>query len=246
LHHGKSSYDVEEKIERHHWWFIVRRNLLRTFLSSLDLPPKSLTIDIGCGVGSNLKVLESFGYNVIGIDQSLYALGFASKKVRISLLNADSSKLPIHPNSVGLIIAMDVLEHLKNDTIGIEEFFMALKEGGILILTVPAFPFLWGTQDVFTGHKRRYSLEEIQNKLREKGFELLRASYFNFFLFFPILLARRLIHLLGLKVESENEINSPITNFFLKRIFSLETHLLQHFSFPFGVSIFCIAKKMAS
>jgi hypothetical protein len=96
---------------------------------------------------------------------------------------------------------------------------------------------------VVTGHKRRYSRKEILIKLRRGGFEILRSSYFNFFLFLPILLARRLISLLGLKIKSENEINSALINAFLKAIFSLELYILKYFSFPFGVSIFCIARK---
>ena len=81
--------------------------------------------------------------------------------------------------------------------IGINESYRVLSEGGIFILTVPAFKFLWGIQDMVTGHKRRYSRREIMNKLKEAGFDILKSSYFNFFLFFPILIARRMIQLLG-------------------------------------------------
>jgi SAM-dependent methyltransferase len=236
-------YDIENKVESFHWWFVVRRKLLKTILSSIYLPPASVAVDIGCGVGSHLKILESFGLNVIGLDRSIYALSLARKKIRYALINGDLNKLPIRPKSVGLIVAMDVLEHLDNDVNGIREFSQTLKKGGILVLTVPAFRFLWGIQDVVTGHKRRYSRKEISEKLRQEGVEILRASYFNFFLFFPILFARRMIRLLGLRIESENEINSPFINFLFKVIFSLEPYLLKYFSFPFGVSIFCIAKK---
>jgi SAM-dependent methyltransferase len=180
---------------------------------------------------------------VIGLDRSIYALSLNRKKLKFPLINGDLNKLPVRPNSVGLIIAMDILEHLENDSNGILEFYQALRKEGILLLTVPAFKSLWGIQDVVTGHKRRYSRKEITNKLREVGFEILKSSYFNFFLFFPILIARRMIHLLGLKIESENEINFPLINFFLKVIFSLELYALKYFSFPFGVSIFCVARK---
>jgi SAM-dependent methyltransferase len=158
-------------------------------------------------------------------------------------LVGDLNELPIKTNSVGLIIAMDILEHIEDDANGIIESYRVLNKGGTLILTVPAFKFLWGIQDIVTRHKRRYSRREIVNKLRKRGFVILKSSYFNFFLFFPILIARRTIHLSGLKIESENQINFPLINFFLKAIFSLELHVLKYFSFPFGVSIFCIAKK---
>jgi hypothetical protein len=138
---------------------------------------------------------------------------------------------------------MDIFEHLEDDRNGIRECSQALTKRGILILTVPAFKWLWGIQDSVTRHKRRYKREEILNLLTLEGFEVLKSSYFNFFLFFPILFARRVTRLLGLKIRSENEINSPLLNLLLKGIFSLEPYLLRHFSFPFGVSILSVARK---
>jgi SAM-dependent methyltransferase len=237
-------YDVESKVESFHWWFAVRRKLLKSILSSIDVPINCLTLDIGCGTGSNLRTLISAGlHKVVGLDRSFYGLSLAKKKLKVPFVSGDINNLPIRSNSVGLIIALDVLEHVDNDMNAIRELHQVLRKRGIIIITVPAFNFLWGTQDVVTGHKRRYLREKIANKLREAGFEILRSSYFNFILFFPILMARRMIHLLGLEIASENEINSPLINFFFKAIFSMEVYVLKYFSFPFGVSIFCIAKK---
>ena len=236
-------YDVESKVESFHWWFAVRRKLLKSILSSIDVPINCLTLDIGCGTGSNLRTLISAGLNVIGLDQSIYALTLIRKKWKFPLLTGDLNKLPIKTKSVGLIIAMDILEHLDNDANGIKESYRVLNKGGILLLTAPAFKALWGTQDVVTGHKRRYSRNEIMDKLREEDFNILKSSYFNFFLFFPILITRRIIRLMGVKIKSENEINSPLINYFLKIIFSLEIYILKYFPFPFGVSVFCLAQK---
>jgi len=238
------SYDIEAKVESFHWWFVVRKRLLERLLHSLDIPQESPVLDIGCGTGSNLGVLGSVGlYKAVGLDHSLHALSLAKKKVNLPFVSGDINSLPIQSNSIGLIIAMDIVEHIDNDLNAILELFQVLRNGGILILTVPAFKFLWGLQDVVTGHKRRYSKREITDKLRKAGFDILKSSHFNFFLFFPILIARRMVHLLGLKIKSENEINLPWINFFLKAIFSLELYALKYFSFPFGISIFCIAQK---
>jgi SAM-dependent methyltransferase len=243
LRNNPTPYDVENQVESFHWWFVVRRKLLKLILKSVDVPTNCLTLDIGCGAGSNLKVLVSEGLNAIGLDKSLYAITLVRTKEKSQLLVGDLNRLPIKTKSVGLIIAMDILEHLEDDSKGINESYRTLSKGGVLILTVPAFKSLWGIQDVVTGHKRRYSRKEIVNKLREAGFDILKSSYFNFFLFFPILIARRIIRFLGFKIESENEVNFPLINFFLKAIFSLELYVLKYFSFPFGVSIFCIARK---
>jgi SAM-dependent methyltransferase len=236
-------YDVESEVENFHWWFVVRRKLLKSILSSISIQKNAITLDIGCGTGSNLKTLVSAGLDVIGLDQSIYALTLVKEKGDYSLMAGDFNRLPLKPKSVGLIIAMDILEHLDDDSSGIIESLRVLSDGGILIVTVPAFKFLWGIQDIVTGHKRRYSRREIMNKLKAVGFDILKSSYFNFFLFFPILIARRIIQLLGLKIRSENEVNSPWLNFIFKTVFSLEPYLLKYFSFPIGVSILCIARK---
>jgi SAM-dependent methyltransferase len=240
----ENSYDIEWKVQSSHWWFVSRRRLLKSILSSINLPKKGIILDIGCGAGSNLSTLESTGLNVVGLDQSFYALSLVRKMSKLPLVTGDLNHLPIHSDSVGLIIASDILEHLEDDLIGINAFYRVLREGSILIVTVPAFRFLWGIQDIVTGHKRRYSKKEILRKLSQGGFQILRSSHFNFFLFFPILLARRVIRFFSLKIGSENTINSPLMNLFLKGIFSIEPFLLRHFSFPFGVSIYCIAQKV--
>ena len=239
----ETNYDIEWQVEKYHWWFTVRRKLLEYLLTSINISWKELAIDIGCGVGSNLNVLSLKGIHTIGLDHSLYALSLVKRRLELPLINGDLNKLPLRPNSIGLIVAMDVLEHLDNDANGISELYRVLKKGGNLILTVPAFKSLWGIQDVVTGHKRRYSKKEILTKLLQCGFEIMRFSYFNYFLFFPILIVRRIIHLFGFKIESENRINSPLLNYFLKTIFSLEPYLLRYISFPFGVSILCVARK---
>jgi SAM-dependent methyltransferase len=236
-------YDVESEVENFHWWFVVRRKLLKSILSSISVQKNTITLDIGCGTGSNLRELLSEGFNAIGLDQSIYALTLVKEKGDYSLMAGDLNRLPLKPKSVGLIIAMDILEHLDHDNIGITESYRVLCNGGIFIVTVPAFKFLWGIQDIVTGHKRRYSKGEIMNKLKAEGFDILKSSYFNFFLFFPILIARHIIQILRLKIRSENEVNSPLLNFILKAIFSLEPYLLKYFSFPIGVSILCIARK---
>jgi SAM-dependent methyltransferase len=239
----KITYDIEGEVEKAHWWFTGRRRLLKSIIQSLNIRKDSFVIDVGCGVGSNLILLKSMGLKVIGIDSEIYSLSFSKNLSRVPIVNGDLLGLPIKSNSIGLFIATDILEHLNEDRLGIKEIHRSLKQGGKVIITVPAFGFLWGTQDIVGMHKRRYSKKELLMKIEQGGFTVLRSSYFNFILFVPILFVRRLIRLIGLCIESENEINFPLINFFLKTIFSLEIHFLKYVSFPFGVSIFCVAQK---
>ena len=240
----KITYDIEWSLERSHWWFTGRRRLLKALLSSTRTHRNSPIIDAGCGVGSNLPLLESLGFKVIGVDSEFYSLSLCKKRLsEVLLVNGDLMNLPFKSNSIGLVIATDILEHLNKDTIGMKEIYRTMKGGGEAIITVPAFRLLWGVQDVVGMHKRRYSRKEFIRKMEQEGFKILRLTYFNFFLFFPILMARRMIHLMGLRIESENEVNFPLINFLFKAIFSLEVCLLKYLSFPIGVSILCIGKK---
>lgn len=239
----KSNYDLEHQIESSHWWFVGRKRLLKSVLSAQPLRFDRVAMEVGCGAGSNLNILKSLGFTVFGLDRSCYALSLVAKRLNVPLIAGDLTKLPLRSESVGLIVAMDVLEHLESDIDGIREIYRTLKKGGALILTVPAFRFLSGTQDIVTGHKRRYVMKELINRLEREKFEIIKSSYFNFFLFFPILIARRLIYLLGVRIESENKVNFPFLNFILKGVFSLEPSLLRYLSFPFGVSILCVARK---
>jgi SAM-dependent methyltransferase len=240
----KITYEIEWNLERFHWWFVGRRKLFKSLFSLLGLPSDLRVIDIGCGVGSNLRLLQSMSSKLVGMDSEMYGLAHIRKSISaVALVNGDLMKLPFKADSVDLILASDVLEHLDQDTIGIREIHRSLKRGGKVLFTVPAFKLLWGVQDIVGMHKRRYSKKELVTKIEGEGFKILRSSYFNFLLFFPILIGRRILHLLELRIESENEINLPWINFFLKTIFSIEPHYLKYFSFPFGVSIYCIAKK---
>jgi SAM-dependent methyltransferase len=240
----KITYDVEWNLERFHWWFVGRRKLFKVLFSFLGLQNDLRVIDIGCGVGSNLRLLQSMRSKLVGMDSEMYSLLHTRKSLSaVPLVNGDVMRLPIKADSIDLILASDILEHLDEDTVGIREIYRTLKREGKVLFTVPAFRSLWGVQDIVGMHRRRYSKKELVRKIEGEGFKILRSSYFNFFLFFPILIGRRIIYLLGLRIKSENEINFPLINFFLKMVFSIEPHYLKFFSFPFGVSIYCIAKK---
>lgn len=236
------TYDIELNVERTHWWFVGRRRLFKLLLSSKIC--KNPLLDVGCGVGSNLSLLDSMGFKVIGLDSEIYSLSLTKRRFStIPLINGDLLSLPFKTNSIEMIIASDVLEHLEEDATGIKEIHRVLKREGEAIFTVPAFQFMWGIQDEVGRHKRRYSKKQFIKKIEGEGFKVLRSSYFNFFLFPPILLVRRIIQLFSLKVESENNINSHFLNSIFKAVFSLEPYLLKYLVFPFGVSLFCIARK---
>jgi hypothetical protein len=114
-----------------------------------------------------------------------------------------------------------------------------------LLITVPAFPSLWGLQDKVAHHKCRYRLRGLKAKVEAAGFTVERRYYFNFILFAPIFLARQIIHMARLDdhLASKNEIHSPGINRILLPIFALDTRLAPMLRLPFGVSILMLAGK---
>src|SRR3989344_1692389 len=125
----------------------------------------------------------------------------------------------------------------------IREIGRVLKPGGIAIVTVPAFMFLWGLQDEISHRFRRYTKKELLVKIQAAGFSIERVGYFNFFLFPLIYLVRQAAKIMPLRRRSDFDINNKLVNYVLKNIFLSEIWLLKIISYPFGVSLLIVAKK---
>lgn len=182
-----AAYRVVHEVEESHWFFVARRNILGRLLDGLmsgTVQPRIL--DVGCGTGATTGFLEQFG-EVTGIDPSATAIEYCRQQGRERLCLADGQNLPFADESFDLVVALDLLEHLEQESEGLSEAWRVLKDGGHALLVVPAFGFLWSDFDRFSGHYRRYSKEELRRKIEEPGFEVTRLSYFNTLLF-PLVL----------------------------------------------------------
>jgi SAM-dependent methyltransferase len=88
------------------------------------------------------------------------------------------------------VVGLDIFEHVDQDREAIAEAYRVLKPGGILVLSVPAFRALWGPHDVALHHHRRYTQDEMELILRDRGFEIVQISYAVFWLFPLVVLSR--------------------------------------------------------
>lgn len=243
----KEEYEQMEQFEKKYWWHIGRRHILKKILQKLIFSnngKKPLIIDFGCGTGGNFEILKKFG-NVTGIDNSETAVKYClEKKQSVRLTN--NGHTPFLNGSVDLITALDVLEHIDNDIAAIKEFKRILKKNGKLIITVPAYRFLWSEHDEALGHRRRYLAYELKIKLNQTGFIVLKASYMVFFTF-PIIFAYRLFRGIFPKASSKPRtsyiILPALANYFLVWTMKIESFLLNRMNLPFGCSIIIIAEK---
>lgn len=240
------TYEIMNRVEDSHWWFVGRRAILESFLeqihSALTTQHSPLRIlDVGCGTGANLEMLAQFG-EAEGVDVSDDALEFCRAK-NLKAHKGLAEQLPFEDESFDLVTALDVVEHLDDDVSGLKEMNRVLKSGGKTLIFVPAFMWLWGVQDDISNHRIRYTKKQIVERLEKAGFEIERATYANWTFFAPILAGRTLMKITGIKPESENNVNVSALNGIFGKIFSAERFWLKNFNFPFGVSIVITAQK---
>ncbi len=235
-------YAAESKIEQEHWWFVVRRKLVKFYLKNRD--KNSSILDIGSGSGSNLRLLREMGFiNYQGFDLSDLAKKFCEEKGLGKVIVGDICKSSIADNSYDIILATDVLEHIEDEKKAIEEIRRILKPQGLAIITVPCFMSLWSDHDETLMHKRRYRIKEISAKIVNAEMKVVESYYFNFFLFIPIFLFRKISKIFGFKPKSETSINNQAINLLLKLLFSFDIFLARKIKFPFGVSAFLLVTK---
>jgi SAM-dependent methyltransferase len=239
------TYSIMFEVEGKHWWFAGRRRIIAEFVGRVCREmnePRPRILDVGCGTGANLQMLSQFGA-AEGVDVSAEALEFCRARGLADVKQGTAEHLPFADASFDLVTGLDVVEHLDDDIGGLREMRRVLRSEGRVILFVPAFMFLWGVQDDISHHRRRYTLPELKQKLRDAGFKVERASYANISFFVPILFGRVLMRLAGLRPASENNITIGALNGLFGRILGAESWWLRRLSFPFGVSIICVARK---
>lgn len=239
----KKHYEVLYETEKYHWWYTVRRQIVQNLISTYSTNQKIKLLDIGCGTGELLRELSPLG-EVFGIDNSPQAIAFCKERGLTNIFIANGTDIPFPDNTFDMVLCLDVLEHIENDVGTIKEIKRVGKPGGTIIIFVPTFKFLWGTSDEVSHHLRRYRLKEISKKVEKNGLKIIRSSYFNFFLFLPILASRWLVRILKIPIQSENETGKGLINKILFKIFTFEARLLRRINFPFGVSGLVVAKKI--
>jgi ubiquinone/menaquinone biosynthesis C-methylase UbiE len=240
----QATYAVESEIEQTHWWFVVRRKLFRKTIEAMKLRSNAAILDIGTSTGSNLRMLREMAFtNFQGLDLNDDAIRWCAEKGLGAVKKGDICQLPFADAQFDLVLATDIVEHVEYDVQAMQEICRVLKPSGRAIITVPAFESLWGFQDTVSHHRRRYTRGELLDKLRASGCQAYQSYYFNFLLFVPIWTARQLIRIFKPKLESENQVNTPLINAVLKVIFSVDVACAGMLHVPFGVSIFALVGK---
>jgi SAM-dependent methyltransferase len=242
-------YEDIYNAELTHWWFCGRRNIVASLLRRFAPKRRPLRIaDVGCGMGASLEMLGEFGW-VAGLDYSATALGFSRQRGFPRLLAAALPSLPFVDAEFDIVCALDVIEHIDDDAAAVRELWRVCKPGGLLVVTVPAYEWLWSEHDDINEHKRRYTRPQLRDRLALPGGELVRFSYMNTLFALPVMLFRLVRRLTGQKKSASADLKSDvfplprILNGIFKFLFSAEAVWLRHASLPFGISLICILRK---
>jgi SAM-dependent methyltransferase len=242
--------------EDKHAWFAGRTRAILKYLDAELGPPVPgqvrKVLDIGSGAGNMAHHLAQYG-QVFGIDYNSRPLPVAQQR-GLPVAQGSGNELPFPAGTFDLVALLDTVEHIPDELGVLYECARVLKPGGKLIVTVPAFMWLWSYNDEINAHERRYTAPELQQKLALCGLSVKRISYNNFFLF-PAIAGIRVLRPYnpGLKsphLDQEPDVYQvdmePIpepANTVLHGVGWLEAEILARGRLPFGTSVIAVAAK---
>jgi len=252
----KEYYRAYYALERNHWWFKGRQKILETQIIKIFPNRTDLKIlNAGCATGFSSEWLMQFG-EVVSLEYDPECYAFTRDVVKISIVQGSILELPFKDKQFDLVVAFDVIEHVDNDVLAVQEMCRVCKMSGYVFVSVPAYLFLWSQHDEINHHFRRYTKNTLRKVFNKSDLTPIFESYFNTFLFLPIAFVRVMLNFFRkFKKQDASKINenapsdleigsNKILSTILYRIFAGENFLLKRrLRLPFGVSIMAMYKN---
>lgn len=230
-------YELEDR----YWWFVARRELALRLLRRHSIQGGSI-LDVGCGTGKGQESFSQFG-TVYGVDFSNEALQFSYSRGLRRLVRGDAEAIPFLDQSFDTVVSLDTIEHVPSDAAALAEIFRVLKPGGLFLMNVPAYMWLWGPHDVALMHQRRYHRSHLRRELERAGFQVERLSY-HIFLLFPLVALSRFLDKFK---KGKPEAKLPVLPSWLESVLAyvqrLELELISRVNLPWGSSLIAVARK---
>jgi SAM-dependent methyltransferase len=217
-------YELQtHRAEDRHWWYRGRRTVLERTIERLRLPARARILDAGCGSGRNMVELARHG-TVTGVELSSTSVALARARGCGEVIEGSVLEMPFEAQSFDLAVSLDVIEHLRDDLGALRELRRVLAPGGALLITVPAYQWLWSGHDEINHHHRRYTRRSLRQVAERAGWETVRTTYFNSLLL-PVAIVLRVLERFSTKpTESSLDLWIPPApvNWLLERPLALE------------------------
>ncbi|MGO4153370.1 class I SAM-dependent methyltransferase [Cupriavidus sp. YAF13] len=233
------------RLEEGNFWFQSRNKLIEWALKKYFSGLESF-LEVGCGTGFVLSSVSRAFPEAHLVGSEIFADGLALAASRLKtadFVQMDARRVP-YVDEFDVVAAFDVIEHIEEDETVLENLHRAIKPGGGLLITVPQHSWLWSAADSYACHVRRYSAQDLHEKLGRAGFDIVRSTSFTSLLLPAMLISRRRA---GSGEEfnplAEFEIN-PVLNRLLKVVLDIERYLTRlGVNFAIGGSRLVVAKK---
>lgn len=233
------------EFETFYWWFRARRELVEHWLRWFVPDRSGPLLDAGCGAGELLAQLTREGAPVFGIDRSALAVEYSARRLPGRVAAGDAQQLGFGAATMAGVVCLDLLEHLPDDAAALRECFRVLRPGGWLLLTVPAYPFLWSEHDEALDHRRRYMMHGLRRLVTGAGFRLEKYTY-QITLLLPVVIGYRFLRSLRPRAGGKRTdlvvLPRPL-NGLLLLLCRLEIALGRWLNYPAGVSLAVLARK---
>jgi SAM-dependent methyltransferase len=236
-------YDRMAELDGRHWWYRARRDILADLITrKIRLAEGARILEIGCGTGHNLEMLQRFG-RADGIEIDPAARALAEQRLGRPIASAPLPELTgVADGAYDLVALLDVLEHVEQDEAALQSIARKLKAGGKVLITVPAHPWMWSAHDEVNHHKRRYTRKALRKVIGDAGLDLELLSWFNSLLF-PLAAAARVAGRVTGNKDSDDKLPPKALNRLFETIFGWERYALGRLPLPPGVSLVAIASR---
>ncbi len=216
--------------------------MLDVVVASLGLSAPARILDAGCGSGRNMVDLARYG-TVTGIELSETSVALARNRGAGEVVSGSVLEMPFAEDSFDLAVSLDVIEHLEDDLGALRELRRTVAPGGALLVTVPAYQWLWSGHDEINHHHRRYTRRSLQRVAEQAGWQQARTTYFNSLLL-PVAIVLRILERFNTKTtESSLDLWVPPepVNWALERPLALEAALIKRGGrIPAGLSLLAV------
>jgi SAM-dependent methyltransferase len=229
--------------EDRHWWYRGRRTVLEGVIAGLALPDGARILDAGCGSGRNMVELARRG-TVTGVELSETSVALARERDVGEVIAGSVLEMPFADDSFELAVSLDVIEHLEDDLSALRELRRTVAPGGALLLTVPAYQWLWSGHDEINHHHRRYTRRTLRRVAEQAGWSQVRTTYFNSLLL-PAAIVLRVLDRINRAKTTETSLDlwippAPL-NWLLERPLALEAALIARGGrIPAGLSLLAV------